>query len=160
MIKICCIIINFCVAALPVQPDHVAAPVLRPAVRVVRLSLHDHLHQTHELHHIQTHQHRLRSQEGDGLKIVTYSVLIRLSQVFRKKTNLMTAGETMNLIVIVGKIQEIQDTLGLTPSGLRAQEKLIKCPVRTVEIVQTGYYYVLISPVCQHKQTHEIFVCK
>ena len=138
MIKTCCLIINFCVAALPVQPDHVAAPVLRPAVRVVRLSLHDHLHQTHELHHLQTHQHRLGSQEGDGLKIVTYSVLIRLSQVFRKKTNLMTAGETMNLIVIVGKIQEIQDTLGLTPSGLRAQEKLIKCPVRTVEIVQTG----------------------
>ena len=135
MIKTCCLIINFCVAALPVQPDHVTAPVLWPAVRVVRLSLHDHLHQTHELHHIQTHQHRLRSQEGDGLKIVTYSVLIRLSQVFRKKTNLMTAGETMNLIVIVGKIQ---DTLGLTPSGLRAQEKLIKCPVRTVEIVQTG----------------------
>ena len=135
MIKTCCITINFCVAALPVQPDHVTAPVLWPAVRVVRLSLHDHLHQTHELHHIQTHQHRPGSQEGDGLKIVTYSVLIRLSQVFRKKTNLMTAGETMNLIVIVGKIQ---DTLGLTPSGLRAQEKLIKCPVRTVEIVQTG----------------------
>ena len=58
----------------------------------------------------------------------------------------MTAGETMNLIVIVGKIQ---DTLGLTPSGLRAQEKLIKCPVRTVEIVQTGEYYILIGPVCQ-----------
>ena len=135
MIKTCCLIINFCVAALPAQPDHVTAPVLWPAVRVVRGSLHDHLHQTHELHHLQTHQHRLRSQEGDGLKIVTYSVLIRLSQVFRKKTNLMTAGETMNLIVIVGKIQ---DTLGLTPSGLRAQEKLIKCPVRTVEIVQTG----------------------
>ena len=135
MIKTCCITINFCVAALPAQPDHVTAAVLWPAVRVVRLSLHDHLHQTHELHHIQTHQHRPGSQEGDGLKIVTYSVLIRLSQVFRKKTNLMTAGETMNLIVIVGKIQ---DTLGLTPSGLRAQEKLIKCPVRTVEIVQTG----------------------
>ena len=75
MIKTCCLIINFCVAALPVQPDHVTAPVLWPALRVVRVSLHDHLHQTHELHHIQTHQHRLGPEEGDGLKMIGFSGL-------------------------------------------------------------------------------------
>ena len=43
----------------------VIAGVLGPAVPPVHLPLHDHLSQADDLHHPQTHQHWLRSQEGE-----------------------------------------------------------------------------------------------
>ena len=63
--------LSACVSAFPAEQDPVRVAGVRTAVRPLRVPLHDHLHQAHDLHRLQTHQHRPRPQEGDGGRMMS-----------------------------------------------------------------------------------------